>query len=243
MKAAIWALAPQARIIDLGHHTPQNWPAEAGFWLGKVYPHFAPGSVHVAVVDPGVGSARAILAASFRGQYFLAPDNGILPMIDGFAADAEVRIIGTHWLQRRGLPEPSATFHGRDIFAPVAACLACGTTRLDELGARSDHAVRALLDPPAVATDHISGRIATIDSWGNLLTNIDRRHLAALGDVQVEYAGRRIALRRTYADVAAGGLLALINSFDSLEIAASGGSAESLLGARRGDEVRVVHTA
>ena len=240
MKAAIWARAPEARIIDLGHHTPQEWPAEAGFWLGKVYPHFPPGTVHVAVVDPGVGSARAIHAASFRGQYFLAPDNGILPMIDGFGADAEVRIVGAEWLRRRQLPEPSATFHGRDIFAPAAAALACGTMRLHELGGLADCSVPALLGPPTISAERVSGRIAAIDSWGNLLTNIDSRHIAALGPVQIDYAGRRIAFGRTYSDAPAGGLLALINSFEALEIAAANASAEGLLGARRGDEVRVL---
>jgi S-adenosylmethionine hydrolase len=240
MKAAIWALAPAARIIDLGHQVAQCWPAEAGFWLARVFERFPAGTVHVAVVDPGVGSERAILAAAFRGQYFLAPDNGILPMIGGLATGAEVRRVERAWLRERGLPEPSATFHGRDVFAPVAACLATGATALEALGPRPAAIVPAALAPPATSPDGIHGHIVTIDTWGNLITDIGHLAVERLAPAQVVLGERRIALARTYADAPAGTLLALINSFGTLEVACAQGNAEQLLGARRGDPVQVL---
>lgn len=239
MKAAIWALAPSARIVDLGHHVPQHWPAEAGFWLGRTYQRFPPGTVNVVVVDPGVGSARAILAARFCDRYFLAPDNGILPMIPGFDAAAAVHRVGHAWLHERGLPEPSATFHGRDFFAPAAACLGTGTVRLEELGDRLDAIAPAAVAAPAVSTAGTTGCVVAVDTWGNLITNIDAKLLGDLRAPRVFIGDREIRLARTYADMPAGELLALINSFGTLEIARAQGSAEQLLGLGRGDPVRV----
>lgn len=239
MKAAIWKLAPAARIVDLGHHVPQHWPAEAGFWLSRSYERFPRGTVHVVVVDPGVGSERAILAAQFRDHYFLAPDNGILPMIAGFSGGAIVHRIESAWLHTRGLPEPSATFHGRDIFAPVAACLAMGTTTLPELGSPIARIAPVLVEAPSVSAAGARGCVVAVDTWGNLITNIDATLLVGLRAPRVLIGDRVITLARTYADFPAGDLLALINSFGTLEIARAQGSAESMLGTRRGDPVRV----
>src|SRR2546430_13577877 len=133
MKGCILTRFPGARIIDLTHEIVVHWPAEAGFWLARAFEYFPTGTVHVAVVDPGVGTSRDILAVHASGHYFLAPDNGLLAPIVNRARDALIVRLGTAELARLGVQRPSATFHGRDIFAPVAAELAAGRCPLQAL--------------------------------------------------------------------------------------------------------------
>ena len=121
MKAVVLQHAPAARIHDLTHHIAPWQPGEAGFWLSRCYRYFPAGSVHVVVVDPGVGTTRAILACAWDGHLFLAPDNGVLPMVVG--PGAILHALSSGWLDAQGWPAPSQTFHGRDIFAPLAAAL------------------------------------------------------------------------------------------------------------------------
>ena len=118
MKGVILGRLPDARIVDLNHEIPAHWPVEAGFWVQRSYRYFPAGTVHVAIVDPGVGTTRSIIAARHDGHLFLAPDNGLLQPLLG-SRPAHCHRLADDWLRRQGWPSPSNTFHGRDIFAPL----------------------------------------------------------------------------------------------------------------------------
>jgi S-adenosyl-L-methionine hydrolase (adenosine-forming) len=217
------------------------WPAEAGFWLSRAFPYFPPGSVHVAVVDPGVGTRRDIIAVLADGHMFLAPDNGLLASVRARAQHTLIHRLDLPAAQRRfGLPVPSATFHGRDIFAPLAAELAAGRAQLADLGPQTQDMVPSWVDDPTMSADHVQGVIITIDHFGNLITNIEGPMLERFKHPVVRTGGHLVALRRTYGDVRPGELLALINSFGVLEIAQAEQSAAEALGLGRGAPVSVV---
>jgi S-adenosylmethionine hydrolase len=240
MKGVILSRFPGAQIIDLSHGIPPQAVAEAAFWLERSQAWFPPGSVHVAVVDPGVGSARPILALEARGQRFLAPDNGLLP--DSLLTSAGARLhpvdLERPALARLALPAPSATFHGRDIFAPIAAALASGELDLADLG-EPGSARPCLLPAPARDADAIHGQVITVDRFGNLITNLGRDLVDAERSRYVLLGERPIPLVRTYAEAQPGELLALINAFEVIEIARRDGSAEAHLGIGRGATVRL----
>src|SRR5688572_18397935 len=120
MKGVMLSRLPEARIVDLTHEIVVHWPAEAGFWLARAFEYFPSGSVHVAVVDPGVGTSREIIAVGAAGHVFLAPDNGLLAPLVARHPDAVIIRIDFSGLARFGIHHASATFHGRDIFAPLA---------------------------------------------------------------------------------------------------------------------------
>jgi len=235
MKGVILSRFPSAQIIDLTHGIPPQAVSEAAFWLERSHAWFPPGTVHVAVVDPGVGSARPILALEACEQLFLAPDNGLLA--DRLLASPGARVRALD-LDRLALPAPSATFHGRDIFAPVAAGLASGALALDGLGAPAQPRP-CVLTPPATDAEAIHGVVITVDRFGNLITNLGRDVAVAEGARYVLLGERAIPIVRTYADAAPGDLVALINAFDVLEVARRDGNAEAHLGLGRGTAVRV----
>ncbi|MDH3860759.1 MAG: SAM-dependent chlorinase/fluorinase, partial [Gammaproteobacteria bacterium] len=126
MKGVILGHFPAARIIDLAHDIPAQWPPEAGFWVSRSYQWFPEGTVHLAIVDPGVGTERDILLAECDGHVFMAPDNGLLAQLFESCAKPRIYKLDNSKLDSLNLPAPSATFHGRDIFAPIAAELAAG---------------------------------------------------------------------------------------------------------------------
>lgn len=240
MKGRILAHMPQARIIDVTHEVPVYWPAEAGFWLARAYGYFPTGSVHVAVVDPGVGTKRDIIGVLAGGHAFLAPDNGLLAPIVAHARDAIVhRLDASRLTTRFRLPPPSATFHGRDIFAPLAAEIASGRVVVPELGPRTTDIVPSWVDEPTVGPDHVAGVIITIDHFGNLITNIEGELLQRFSRPVARTGGHAFPLRRTYGDVQPGEFLALINSFGVVEIARAEQSAAEALGIGRGAPVTV----
>ena len=240
MKGRMLAHLPQARIIDVTHEVPVYWPAEAGFWLARSFAYFPLGSVHVGVVDPGVGTSRDILAVVADGHAFLAPDNGLLAPVVGRAREVEIRRVDTPAiLAKLGLGTPSATFHGRDIFAPIAAEMAAGRLQVATLGQKTTDIVPSWVDEPAVTKDQVSGVVITIDHFGNLITNIDGGLIERFGAATVRAGGHTLPLRRTYGDVRPGDLLALINSFGVLEIARAEQSAAEALGLGRGAPVVV----
>lgn len=232
MKGVIYGVHPSALVVDLTHGVEPQDIVEARFWLERSYAYFPKGTVHVAVVDPGVGSERAGVVVRFAGHWFVGPDNGLF----GFAGDdAEYRRIDVEAL---GLPVPSATFHGRDVFAPVGARLASGRTRFEEVGPEH-RLVDGALDAPVVNGDRIDGQVVTIDHFGNCITNIDETLLADVQDPQVTVADTEVALVRTYSDVGASEFTALVNSFGTVEVACSGGCAAKKLGIKRGARVTV----
>jgi S-adenosyl-L-methionine hydrolase (adenosine-forming) len=244
MKGRILARFSSARIVDLTHEVPAQRPREAGFWLSRCFEYFAVGTVHVAVVDPGVGTARAILCMVARGHALLAPDNGLLAAIAARNSDAETFELAASRLPTLGIHRVSSTFHGRDIFAPIAAELASGRCAPEALGDRRpigadpEDTGGGLPDRPSDRRS-VSGCVVTVDHFGNLITDIDAAQLEPFAEPQVNIAGRTLRLRRTYAEAQPGELLALINSFDVLEIAEREGNAAQTLGVARGAAVTV----
>ena len=240
MKGQILTRLPDARIIDVTHEVPVYWPAEAGFWLVRAFQYFPVGSVHIAVVDPGVGTDRDIIVVEALGHLFMAPDNGLLAPIVAKYADAAVHRLDLASVRRRfKLSVPSATFHGRDIFAPLAAEIAAGRAKPADLGPRIDSIVPAWVDDPEVTASHVAGVVITIDHFGNLITNIDGGLIQRFAHPMVRTGGHSFALRRTYGEVKPGEFLALVNSFGVLEIARAEQSAAEALGLGRGAPVVV----
>lgn len=239
MKGVILQRFRQACIVDLAHDIPAHWPPEAGFWISRSYQYFPDGSVHIAIVDPGVGTEREIIMVEFDRHLFMAPDNGLLASMLNSASDAVVYRLQLDKLAVLNAPPPSLTFHGRDIFAPVAAEFACGRLTPADLGARTDHWIPAWLDEPEVSPGRVAGVIVTVDTFGNLISNIDQALLQPFKAPVAHLAGHRFELKPTYGRAQPGEYLALINSFGVLEIARAEGSAADGLGSDRGAPVTV----
>jgi hypothetical protein len=223
MKGALLRANPRATIVDLGHEVPPQDVAAAAFWLAAAVDRFPAGTVHVAVVDPGVGTARRLLAVAARSDLWLAPDNGVLTPVLQRDPHAEVRAIDVPHLVGG---EVSRTFHGRDVLAPAAGWLAAGRYSFAALGPRIDDAL--------VGAGPFAGppRVVHVDGYGNLITNVPAA--AVRGLRQVEVGGRLVPLHGTYGDVPAGELLALVGSYCLLEVAENGGNASVRLGVQRG---------
>lgn len=239
MKGCILARCRSATIVDLTHGISPHWPPEAGFWLARSYRYFSPGTVHVAVVDPGVGTQRTIVCMAADGHIFLAPDNGLLAPIASRAPGAKIWRLDLARLAHLGLDAPSSTFHGRDIFAPVAAELACGHILPGDLGEEVGTLTPSPVSDPTVGDKSVSGIVITVDHFGNLITNIDSSLLKKFQRPVVRLGGREFALSRTYGDRPPGEYLALINSFDVVEIARAERNAAADLGLGRGTPVEV----
>lgn len=241
MKGQILRRHADARIVDLTHEIPAHRPAEAGFWLERSFRYFPEGTVHVAVVDPGVGSAREIAVVESEGHLFLAPDNGLLgPLVGRSSRIATQRRLASSVLAALGIRDVSATFHGRDIFAPVAAEVAAGRLAPQALGAGVDDLVPGGFEEPTVSADRVSGFVVTVDHFGNLVTNIDAQLVAGFLQPMVKVGGRDLPMRRTYSDVRPGDYLVLVNSFGLVEVARAEQSAAAGLGLVRGAPVVVV---
>ena len=237
MKGVILGIAPHAVIVDITHAVSPQDVRHAGFVLASAAPYFPPGTVHVAVVDPGVGTERRAVAVETRRARYVAPDNGILTL--ALQRDPAVRIV--HLTNERyWRPSVSPTFHGRDIFAPVAAHLACGVP-IEALGTPVDAIVQLPLSQPERRPDgSIVGHVQHIDHFGNCVTDIPAEWLPTGAAVRVEVAGNRIhGLAPTYAAVAPGEPVALIGSTGYLELAVREGSAAQRFGIAIGDAVVV----
>ncbi len=234
--------APEAHVVDLNHTIPAGDVVRAAFVLEAAAPDFPPGTVHLAVVDPGVGTARRALAVRARGQQFVGPDNGLLEWALS-APDAVVHAL----TEERWFRQPlSRTFHGRDVFAPVAAHLANGEP-LASFGPRIADPVR-LPSAPLVRRDGVlEGRVTFVDHFGNALTNITAEALAGAfgadtpgGELEVHLFDRAIAgLAHSYGDAPVGTIVAVIGSSGRLEIAQVGGNASDRLGVGERDPVLV----
>ena len=239
MKGVIVSRFPQATIIDLAHDIPAQWPPEAGFWVSRSYSYFPNGSVHLAIVDPGVGTERDILIVEYDNHYFMAPDNGLLAQMLDSADDAAVFRLDLDALERLDIPPPSNTFHGRDIFAPIAAELAAGKTTPVSIAKPTQEWVPAWLEEPDVTRAKVSGVIVTVDAFGNLISNIDASIVEGFKQPTVQIAGHNIEMKTTYGRAKPGEYLALINSFDVLEVARAESSAAEGLGIERGAPITV----
>ncbi len=240
MKGVIAGIAPGARVIDICHEVPPGDIFRAGIIWAEATRYYPPGCVHVAVVDPGVGTRRRILAIEGRDATYLAPDNGVVGLV---LSAEEVRQVVHVKDPRWFLPAVSNTFHGRDIFSPVAARLSLGLDPA-ELGSRL-RSYKRIEEPRAqVRRRRVGGRsgaecvgqILYLDAFGNAVTNlrtVENKDLVNLrsGRLQIK------ALSRTYSDVPPGRPLALVGSSGRIEIAVSQSNAERSLGLRPGDAV------
>lgn len=238
MKGVMLHRQPQLQLIDLTHEVHVHWPAEAGFWLERAYAYFPRGTVHLAVVDPGVGTSREVLLVVGDGHLFLAPDNGLLAGVIARTSGTAIAVDHAR-LTGLGIDRLSATFHGRDLFAPLAAALAGGRVSPHALGRETRDFIPSLIEAPRWRGGELHGVVITTDHFGNLITNIERAALERFRHPRVRAAGHDIGLVRTYGDVAPGTLLALINSFEVLEIACAEQQAARMLGLGRGGPVVV----
>jgi S-adenosylmethionine hydrolase len=234
MKGVILGINPNARIVDITHEVEKYNIFEAAFKLLRYYTYFPRGTVHVAVVDPGVGGPRRPLAIEAGGYFFVGPDNGIFsPVLDSVDNPRAVEITNAAYM----LGNVSGTFHGRDIFAPAAAHLSSGVD-IGELGDLAAEPASLDVPEPAVNGDEISGVVLYGDSFGNLVTNIPGGAIKPGSRVFVDgYVLDRIS--GSYGEAGKGELLAIIGSAGLLEISVNQGSAKDFLGAKR-VSVRVV---
>ena len=241
MKGVIAAIAPDATIVDLTHDIPAQDVATGGFQLANAAPYFSQNTVHVAVVDPGVGGQRRAIAVECECGMFVVPDNGLLSQVcDRFPVQTAVELNNpAYWRRSR----PSRTFHGRDIFAPVGAHLAAGVA-LTQVGSPIDLATLVLHAVPTVAqTDtSITGIVQACDRFGNLITNIpgDLVDAASGSRGWVAIANdRTVPGRLTYGDVGVGEAVALIGSHGWIELAVNGGNARDQLRVQCDDRVEI----
>ncbi len=256
MKGVVLGIAPRAAIVDITHEIPAGNIRAGAFALAAGYRFFPKGTVHVAVVDPGVGGARKAIAVQTADYLFVGPDNGVL-----FLALAKEKIKSVHSLENANyfLRPVSHTFHGRDIFAPVAAHLSCGTP-IRKFGPAQKDFIRLSRPQPRARRNRIEGEVIFVDQFGNAITDIENTSLNLKNEV---VPGRRPALRSTsvsglnassevfagrrrlcqvkafYQSVRAGQAVALPGSCGFLEIAVNGGSAAKRFGLKIGDRISI----
>lgn len=230
MKGVILGIAPEAQLVDISHQIPPQDVLAAAFVLRHAAREFPPGTVHLAVVDPGVGTRRRPLALQSGGHLWVGPDNGLFSFVLD-RADGRVHEIARADL---GRPNPSSTFHGRDLFAPLAAHL-CRGLDLADVGPPVADPVRLAESAPCKSTDRIAGHIVHIDGFGSLVSNIAAADIAPWGSALRFRLGDCVIteLCRTYEDVESGAPLALIGSAGLLEIAVNRGHAARQLGVQR----------
>ncbi len=251
MKGVIAEIAPQARVIDLTHDIPHGDVRGAAFALYRAVPYYPPNSVHCVVIDPGVGTARRALAVRTEGrQYLVGPDGGAFTLFCPPFSDAvpeAVELSEPRWW--RAGHDLSATFHGRDIFAPVAAHLArqieTGDADLEVFGPRARRLRRFEVPAPVEERDAYRGEVVHVDHFGNAITNLPERWVAAHPEAPViaEAGGKAMPVVRTYGDVRSGDLCALVGSAGWLEVACRDGSAADRLGLAPGIPVVLRRTA
>jgi S-adenosylmethionine hydrolase len=241
MKGIMLGINPQLTLVDIAHDIAAHDIMEGAFILRNVAQSFPAGTVHLAVVDPGVGSERKPIAMKYRNQLFVGPDNGLFSLVlAGQSAERVVELDQPRFWRQESV---SATFHGRDIFAPVAARLASGLS-LSSAGSPTE-SMRSLHWALPISDDQgIQGWVVHIDRFGNCITNIERQHFdRQRRDRDFKcYAGSSIIAANsvTYSDVDPGEATVLFNSQDHLEIAIHQGSAANLLGIRKGAPVNIL---
>jgi S-adenosylmethionine hydrolase len=239
MKGVVLGINPTARLLDLGHGIPPQDLRHAAFFLLSTLPYFPPGVIHVVVVDPGVGGDRAILCVETGGLRLLVPDNGCWSVLD---RDPERPPSVWRLAEPRyWRPAVSSTFHGRDVFAPVAAHLSLGVDPA-ALGPRVRSWVRLDMPQPRADGDSVSGEVVFVDHFGNLITNIPAEALGAPpGELRVgrHTFRRRFRWVRSYTEAEPGTLVALVSSAGLLEVAVAQGNAARRLRAAAGTRVTV----
>ncbi len=243
MKGVILDIVPEAEIVDICHAVQSYDVLDGALTISQAYSYFPSKTVHVVVVDPGVGTARKPILASSDKYHFVAPDNGVLSMVYAREDRMHVRHITS---QHYFLQPVSNTFHGRDIFAPVAAYLAKEVDAV-KFGDEVDEYVRfSAPKPKAVEENRLRGVVLKVDRFGNLVTNVTPQDAPTLfgvdpGAFKIVVGGREMTeIRNTYAEGAPGEVIAILGSMGFLEIAANRGAAAQLTGAGKGSEVNIL---
>jgi len=239
MKGVMLSVDRRLSMYDVGHDVPAQSVVAAAMMLRTSCPYFPAGTVHLAVIDPGVGSDREEIVAVAGGQAFVGPDNGIFSLAwQALGGLDSCRTIGEH---RYLLGNRSATFHGRDVFSPTAAAVAAGL--LDPFAIGEDIDPMRLVLPLAMSTaGRARGQVVYCDRFGNAVTNIERplvNEVGAPAEVRLG-SGRCVALGKTYSDVESGESVALVGSSGRLEVAVRDGSAVAVLGLQPGDHIDLV---
>ena len=244
MKGIILRTCPQVQIVDICHDIEPHDILGASFALAQAAPYFPPDTVHIVVVDPGVGTDRKILAAKFAGQRYLFPDNGVITFIARtMLMEALAAVHNTENIIHK---PPSQTFHGRDIFAPVAAYMLNGM-EIAQLGPQPDTYQMLELSEPQAEEKSVRGEVIYVDHFGNLISNIPQRliqgRFTELSKVNVSCANQNVGgIFPSYSFVEKGSPMALINSMGLLEIAINQGRACDVFNAKVGVEVHVTES-
>lgn len=241
MKGVILSRCPDAHIVDISHAVPSYSIWSAAYTIQQAASYFSPGTTHVIVVDPGVGTARKAIAVEALGHRFIAPDNGVLSLIRARAPNFVAREIVD---PRLILNSPSTTFHGRDIFAPTAASLACGLVPFSEVGpVLADLVSLSPLEPEAAGAGVWNGRILSVDHFGNLITNFPARDFESQ-PIRLTIGWVEISARyAVFAEAPEKALFCYAGSSGYIEIAINRGSAATRLNAHPGDPIalRIPH--
>jgi S-adenosylmethionine hydrolase len=233
IKGVLATRAPMALVQDISHDIPPGDVHKANLVLGRYWRRFPPGTIHLVIIDPGVGTSRRSLALRADERYLIGPDNGVFSQVVSRAREWDCVALKPSDL----LPTPpSDTFHGRDWFAPAAALLATGIP-CEALGERVSDPVILGGPPTRTVGEWVVGEVVEVDRFGNLATNLPEELVRLAGEVGV--AGRWVPLRRTYGEVESGGILALIDSDGRVELAVRDGSAAERLGVAKGAGVRI----
>jgi S-adenosylmethionine hydrolase len=233
MKGVIAGICPDANVIDLTHDVPPQDVTLGAFFLARAHRYFPPGAVHVAVVDPRVGTRRGRIALAAHGQFFVGPDNGLLsraaPRHRAFSLTRPSYF----------LPDVSNTFHGRDVFAPVAAHVARGVP-LERFGPAKRRIVELAWSKPKRERSALVAEIVSVDRFGNLITNLEPAHWRSLRRPRLSAGGFSSSrLSTSYAEVNRGELALVFGGYGLLEIAARDASAATVLGLTAGNRVRL----
>ncbi len=241
LKGVLLGLCPGARIVDISHEIAPQDIMECAFVLREAAGYFPPGAIHLAVVDPGVGTDRKPVALRAGERFFTGPDNGIFPLVlDGAAPDACVQLDQRAYWRN---DTPSQTFHGRDIFAPAAAHLASGVP-IERLGSAIDQLAPMKWALPIMDDEGVQGWVVHIDRFGNCITNIAREMIEErrAGRPVKCFAGNAIieGVQPAYAAAETGEPLLQYNSSCLLEVAVNAGNAAELLGIRKGNPVNIL---
>ena len=241
MKGVIWGIAPDAHIADVTHDIPPQNIRQGAYALWRAVPYFPPGSVHIAVVDPGVGTHRRPIGVIIGDQQFILPDNGLITPILEDAEQTGQPIQMVHLTNPKyWLPNVSRTFHGRDIFAPTGAYLATGVPLLD-MGEQISDPIRLSFPRPVKTEQGYQAHITIIDIFGNLTTDLPAKLLQNKAKVEIRFMNFTIqGILPSYGHAQRGDLIALVDSEEYIELAVVNGSAAALTAAQVGDTVEVI---
>jgi len=245
MKGVILSICPDAQIVDITHEITPQQVLEGALTLARSTPYFSPGAVHIAVVDPGVGTERRPLAARLGEQYFVLPDNGLISLVlaEAEAQNQQVEIVHLNRPQY-WLPKVSNVFHGRDIFAPVGAHLANGIP-LSDLGSLIHNLQRLKLPTVQPLPGGWRGAVIHIDRFGNVATNLQAEHVQGWSTLEARLLGQayRLPVMRTFGQGNPGELIALMDSSGYLALCVVNGSAAARMNVCLGDAIEIVRAS